>query len=147
MPDVWTLIVYSLLLYPFEAEPASRAYDELLDARVEIATACAVATDDQFERFTCMKVARFESSYRPDVASLPESRGSHRVPAGGEAVVPEPCLGASNTPRATVAIKFACGAVSSLFGGSSFCEHAQIATSQRRFMGRVYRACVALVHR
>ena len=75
MPDVWTLIVYSLLLYPIEAEPASRAYDELLDARVEIATACAVATDDQFERFTCMKVARFESSYRPDVARC-DVRGS-----------------------------------------------------------------------
>ena len=66
-PSAWTLLVYSLRLLAVEAPPATPAYDALLTFRVALAEACATATDDRTERYTCMQVARFESNYREDV--------------------------------------------------------------------------------
>lgn len=59
--DVLRLVLFSTRLL---AAPT----DEELAYRVEIAEACVAATTDRTERYLCMKIPRYESQYRLDVA-------------------------------------------------------------------------------
>lgn len=66
-PDAWQLFVFSVRLLRIEAPDATEAYDRAVAYRLELVRACIEATDDRTERYICVKVARFESSYREDV--------------------------------------------------------------------------------
>lgn len=64
--ELLRLVLFSLRLLPLTLVEGP-ARDAEIAYRFEIATACFRATEDRTERFICMKIPRFESSYREDV--------------------------------------------------------------------------------
>lgn len=61
--DILRLLLFTLRLL---AIPAAR-WEAEIAYRTEMAEACASATEDETERFLCMKIPRYESNYRIDV--------------------------------------------------------------------------------
>ena len=75
-PNAWLLFVFSIRLLAIDGsittadlrDPDKQAvYDRALAYRLELVNACVEATEDRSERYLCVQIARFESSFREDV--------------------------------------------------------------------------------